>query len=85
MNLIVRQVPPVYPEAAIAAQVSGTVHVVVEIDANGKLQAARVANGPQALHQAALDCVQRWTLRPYLQGGKPSPARTTFDVVFKRL
>jgi len=82
MNLIVKQVPPAFPRNPSGVQ--GVVHVVVEIGADGKLEDARVAGGPEVLREPALENIRQWTFRPYLQSGKPTAARANFDVVFKR-
>jgi TonB family protein len=83
VNLVVKQVPPVYPPTALEARVQGVVPIVVEIDADGKLQDARVAGGPTSLRQAALDNIQQWTFRAYLQNGRAKAVRANFDVVFR--
>ena len=83
-KVVEKQAPPVYPPNLLAdTRIQGTVHLVVVVDKTGKLENAQVTSGPALLRQAALDCIQKWTFRPYLLNGKPSAAMADFDIVFK--
>ncbi len=53
-------VPPIYPQIAHAASVTGTVEVRVLIDANGKVASVKSASGPLMLKDAATIAARRW-------------------------
>jgi TonB family protein len=50
--------------------VAGAVKVEAIVDTSGNVAAARVISGPPQLRDAALNAVQQWRYRPYVQGGK---------------
>ena len=60
----VRDVPPVYPVAAIAAKVEGVVVVEAKIDVTGRVTEARILRSIALLDQAALDAVRQWEFEP---------------------
>jgi TonB family protein len=70
----VRNVMPVYPEAARAAGASGVVIVAFTIDVDGAVTYAKVARSVPLLDQAALDAVKQWRFEPALSDGVPVPA-----------
>src|SRR5262245_41170101 len=82
-NLIVKQVPPVYPPIALQARVQGVVHVVLQLSTEGKVTNIAVTAGPALLRQAGMDAVQTWTFRPYILNGVPTEVAADFDIVFK--
>ena len=73
----------VYPEAAKAAAVQGSVTVAANVDATGKVTGARALNGPMLLRQAAVDSVKQWKYSPALVDGKPAASLVTVSVEFK--
>jgi TonB family protein len=76
--------PPVYPEAARKARVTGTVIVEAIIDEQGDVTNARVLRGrPMGLDQAALEAVQSWKFKPAMFQGKPVKVYYTLTVNFK--
>jgi protein TonB len=74
---IVKKVPPVYPELAKTARVSGIVHLAVVIGADGTVQQIHSLGGPALLIQAAMDAVKQWAYQP-----GPTPVQTTVDINF---
>lgn len=74
---------PAYPPAASAARVQGEVKVQAVVDRDGDVIDARVVSGPPLLRDAALEAVQRWRYRPYVQDGKPLAVATTAIVDFQ--
>ncbi len=55
-----RAVPPIYPEDALSAKVSGTVVVEVGIDPDGTVLRAIPISGPKVLQRAALSAALWW-------------------------
>jgi TonB family protein len=79
---IVTKVPPVYPESAKSAGISGTVvlHAVVGMD--GKPLSLRVMNSQidPDLARSAVEAVSQWRYTPTLLNGEPIEVDTTITV-----
>jgi TonB family protein len=73
---------PIYPPAARAAGISGTVVMMATIGIDGRPSNLSIVQGPAELQQAALDAVRTWRYRPYLLNGEPVEVRTTINIVF---
>ena len=80
--MILRKVPPVYPELARSARVQGTVSLAVLIGKDGTVQQIHAIDGPPLLIQTAMDAVKQWVYRPTLLNGEPVSVETTVDVNF---
>ena len=65
----VRDVPPVYPTAAIATKVEGVVIVEAKIDVTGRVIEARILRSIPLLDEAALDAVRQWEFEPVVIDG----------------
>jgi protein TonB len=65
----IRDVPPVYPTAAITANVEGVVIVEATIDATGRVTEARILRSIRLLDKAALDAVRQWEFEPVVIDG----------------
>jgi TonB family protein len=77
---LTRKVQPVYPTAAKAAHVQGTVEMDVTISKEGVPEDIRVVSSPNDdLTQSALEAVRQWRYRPTLLNGRPVPIVT--DVI----
>jgi periplasmic protein TonB len=57
---VARQVPPVYPEFAKQAHITGQVRVIVFVAPNGQVARTMVQSGNPILARAATDAIQRW-------------------------
>jgi len=79
---VTHQVPPVYPAAAKAAHISGTVVLHCVIGKDGTIMQLTYVSGPPLLLQAAMDAVRQWTYKPTLLNGKAVEVDTTVSVVF---
>lgn len=66
-----RDVQPVYPAAALAAGISGTVIIEAVISRDGTVANARVVQGVPELDGAALLAVRQWLYRPTMLNGQP--------------
>ena len=78
----VHHVPPVYPEEARAAGVSGMVILEAVIDTQGNIRTAKVLRSVPPLDQAAIDAVKEWKFQPTLLNGAPVPVIMTVTVNF---
>lgn len=74
--------PPVYPDLARQARISGTVELGVIISPDGHMQEIHVISGHPLLRQAALDAVKQWVYAPTLLNGQPVAVSTTVNVIF---
>ena len=63
--------PAVYPSAAKAARVSGTVTVAVEVDEGGGVSKAEAVIGPALLREAAEDAAREARFSPTWLSGQP--------------
>lgn len=57
---LIERVEPDYPQEASDKGITGKVIVEITIDEKGEVSEARVKEGPELLHQAALDAVRKW-------------------------
>jgi TonB family protein len=78
----VRDVRPVYPPIAKAANVAGIVIIEVRIGADGRVEEAHVLKSIPLLDEAALDAVKQWEFTPILMNGQPVPIIMTTTVNF---
>lgn len=62
---------PIYPAAARAKRITGTVAVEVAIDEKGKVIEARAVSGPNLFWKAAETAARRWRFRPARLNGAP--------------
>jgi TonB family protein len=82
-GMLISSVPPVYPPAARAAHISGTVVVQAMIGKDGRIYDTQVVSSPDdSLSQAAIDAVRQWRYLPYTLNGEPVPVKTTINVGF---
>ena len=79
---VLEKVTPKYPQDAKDAKVQGSVVLHAIVDKTGAVQDLTVVSGPEALRQASLDAVKRWTYKPYLMNGEPIAVETTMTVTF---
>ena len=79
---VVHRVPPIYPPAAKAKGIEGTVVVEVLIDKHGKLAKARIISGPEILGDAALKAIKAWKFEPATAQGQPVEETTQIKVAF---
>jgi periplasmic protein TonB len=65
--------PPKYPASSQRAGESGQVVLRVELDTDGRVDAARIAtsSGYKRLDEAALNAVKTWRCNPPLRDGQP--------------
>ena len=78
----VKHVPPVYPQIAINARISGRVVIDAVIGVDGVVREARILSGVPLLNQAALDAVRQWRYTPTTLNNVPVPVIMTVTVQF---
>jgi protein TonB len=78
-----RVVEPVYPPAALAAGVQGTVELDITISTEGDVADARVTRSIPMLDQAAVQAVEKWKYAPTLIAGSPVAVNHRVQVAFK--
>ena len=79
---LLRKVIPVYPQFAIIARVSGTVHLIGTIGKDGMIEQLQVVSGPPLLVQAAVEAVRQWVYRPTMLNSKPVEVIAPIEVIF---
>ncbi len=81
---LINRVEPVYPRAAVLANVQGQVKLHAIIARNGKVTSLSVISGHPLLVQSALEAVSQWRYRPYYLNGEAVEVETLVTVNFKR-
>ncbi len=80
---LIYKVEPVYPEAAVAANVSGFVILEVTISERGEVTNVRVRRGHPLLEQSTIDAVRQWRYSPTYLNGEAVPVIATVAVIYK--
>jgi TonB family protein len=79
---LIKQVDPVYPEAARKARIEGIVIVEATTDIYGRVQDAKALRSIPLLDQAAIDAVKQWVYEPAIIDGKPIPISFNVTISF---
>jgi TonB family protein len=79
---LVREVKPVYPQAAKDNRIQGVVVLEVKIATDGTVSEARVVTGLPMFVQSALDAVRQWVYKPVFLEGRPVEAVSTITMNF---
>jgi protein TonB len=82
VGMLLQRTIALYPAAAKAAHVSGTVVLQVTISKTGTIEDLHVVTGPPMLQQSVLGAVKTWRYRPYLINGEPVEVETTVNAIF---
>jgi periplasmic protein TonB len=80
--MLVNRMEPKYPTMAIAAHISGTVHLRAIIGKDGTVRQLEVVDGNPLLAQAAKVAVQNWRYQPTRLNGEPVEVETYVTVNF---
>ncbi len=81
-GLLLSKRNPVYPRNAREARIQGTVVLQALISKEGKVTNLQEVSGPRELAPAAIDAVQQWLYRPYLNLGRPVEVDTQIQINF---
>ncbi|HEY0565897.1 MAG TPA: energy transducer TonB [Terriglobales bacterium] len=81
-GMLTKKVVPVYPESAKRNRQAGVVMIGAIIDKLGHIRKLGVigSSGTKELDQSALDAVQHWQYKPYMQCGQPQEVETLITV-----
>jgi len=82
-GMLLKKTDPVYPSAAKAAGIDGTVDILATISTAGRVVRLQAIGGPFELRIAALEAVGQWIYRPYVLNGEPVEVQTTVHVEFR--
>ncbi len=78
----IRDMRPVYPQAALDGGVQGIVILEIVVDPAGKVAQVKILRGQPLLDDAAINAVAQWEYTPTLLNGEPVPIRMTVTVNF---
>jgi bla regulator protein blaR1 len=81
-GLLLKQVPPDYPETARNAHISGPVVLDAVIGKDGDVENLRIVSGHPLLAPAAIEAVKQWKYQPYLWQGQPIEVQTRLQINF---
>ena len=80
------KIEPEYSEEARKAKYSGTVLLLIEVDAGGRARNVKVTKGVGlGLDEKAIEAVNKWRFNPGLKDGKPVTVRAQVEVNFRLL
>lgn len=82
-GLLVKKVPPAYPDNARIARVQGSVVLKAVIDNDGAVEDLTLISGHPMLAPAAIEAVKQWKCKPYLLNGQPVKVETQIVVNFQ--
>lgn len=80
--LLLRQVPPHYPESAKISRVEGKVSLQITVGKTGDVTNAQAISGPNELRKEAVDAVRKWEFRPLVVAGQPVEVETETELIF---
>ena len=80
---LIRKVKPIYPPAALEAQIQGSVVLQVLVGQDGAVRDARFLSGPPVLIPAAIDAVKHWQYQPSSVNGQPIEWETQVALKFE--
>jgi TonB family protein len=81
--MLIRQVDPEYPAAALQYRIQGSVRFVAVIGKDGRIEGLRLISGHPLLVVAARAAAERWIYRPTLRDGKPVRVLTQIEIGFR--
>jgi TonB family protein len=81
-DLLVKKVPPNYPQMAHDARIQGQVVMRALIDKDGNIADLTLVSGNPMLAPAAIEAVKQWKYKPYLINGQPVKVETQIFVNF---
>jgi protein TonB len=82
-GLLVKSVPPVYPQLARQTRLQGDVELLASIGKDGSITAVKLISGDSVLARAAMDAVKQWKYKPYYLNDQPVEIQTQITVKFK--
>lgn len=80
--IVIRKVPPAYPDLGRNQGVQGLVRVQALVGTEGRVDDTRIVQSVQLLDEAAMAAVRQWEFKPAMAQGKPVPVWVTVPVRF---
>jgi TonB family protein len=80
----IRKVQPEYPPAARSSNGTGSVLILVTIDAEGSVIATKVIEGPEVFRRVAEDAARKWKFRPATRDGQAIESEQIIQFRFAR-
>ena len=76
--------PPKYPPAAARSGIEGTVILIIDVDANGKVTNVSVEKSSRNrdLDRAAMEAARKWSFSPSIVNGVKASGRVRVPVDF---
>lgn len=81
-SLLVRSVPPAYPEEAAAQKLHGAVVLQATIGRNGTVEDLKILRGSFVLAKASIAAVKQWQFQPYMINGHAAETQTYITINF---
>jgi protein TonB len=83
LGWVIRRVEPEYPAQALQQRIDGTVVLQAWIAKDGSVRDLKMVKGYFVLGRAAIEAVEQWRFKPYLQNGKAIEYQTTLTIYFR--
>jgi len=80
--LLVKKVPPQYPQDAKDQHIQGVVVLKAVINKEGNVSNLELVSGHPMLAPGAIEAVKQWKYRPYLLNGEPVEVESQVQVNF---
>ena len=81
-QLVVKKVPPQYPQDAREQNIQGAVILQATIDKEGNVSKLELISGHPLLAPAAIEAVKQWKYKPYMLAGNSLEVETQIQVNF---
>jgi protein TonB len=81
-KLLIHKEKICYSTVGMAARVTGTVVLAIEIDKHGNVLNPKVVSGPIMLQKAAINAVRKYKYKPYLLNGVAIDSETAVSIPF---
>jgi len=83
VGLLIKTVPPDYPDLAKQKRVQGQAILQADVDENGNVEHLKLISGDSMLATAAIEAVKQWKYKPYLLNGQTVKVETQVIVNFQ--
>jgi TonB family protein len=80
---LIHKVAPVYPQAALAKRIGGSVVLDASITTDGTVGEIKLMRGDPVLAKAATSAIRQWRYSPALLNGAPTPVQKEITIIFK--
>jgi protein TonB len=80
--LLVKKVPPQYPQDAKDQHIEGVVVLKINTDKEGNVYQAELVSGHPQLAPAAIEAVKQWKYKPYQLNGWPVEVESQVQINF---